>query len=476
MKKRTALLFLLSFATAPLRAEPAPTPSPTLTPTAAITSIPFGRYGDVTITQPAKAPQHAVILISGRDGWNPTMDHIAAELSAQGALVMGVDGARMLNVIRIRQEKCAYPATDFETMSQTFQKQLGVAAYLPPVLIGMGAGGTLAYAALAQAPPTTFAGAISLGFCPVLPVSKPFCKGNGLDQEAVTGMPGFRFLPAKTLEAPWVVLEGKADEVCDEKLVEAFSKQVLHGDIVLLPNVDHKFSDEKLWMTQLRDVFARVAAGEDPTPDSEDASTKGLPLIEIPAKGTAKDVYAILISGDGGWAGIDRSLGKSLSEQGVSVVGLNSLKYFWKKRNPDEAGNDLERIMRHYFAQWKKKSVILVGYSRGADVLPFMANRLPADMRARTSLVVLLGLEKSIEFEIHAGAIFNMKGKNELPIRPELDKLKGQKVACFYGSDESDSLCRELPPDLAEVIVMKGGHHFDGDYKGIAQQILSRAK
>ena len=52
-------------------------------------------------------------------------------------------------------------------------------AYTPPVLAGFGAGATLAYGALAQAPSGSFAGAISLGFCPEIEASHPLCAGRG---------------------------------------------------------------------------------------------------------------------------------------------------------------------------------------------------------------------------------------------------------------------------------------------------------
>ena len=82
-------------------------------------------------------------------------------------------------------------------------------------------------------------------------------------------------------------------------------------------------------------------------------------------------------------------------------MGLNSLEYFWKRRTPDSAARDLQRIVERYLTAWHKQKVILIGYSRGADVLPFMTNRLSPDLLKRTRLVALLGLEKDVEFEFH---------------------------------------------------------------------------
>ena len=77
----------------------------------------------------------------------------------------------------------------------------------------------------------------------------------------------------------------------------------------------------------------------------------------------------------------------------MPTVGLNSLKYFWKARTPEEATRDVARILRHYLAAWHKERVLLIGYSFGADVLPFVVNRLPAELRAHIVSVSLLGID-----------------------------------------------------------------------------------
>jgi hypothetical protein len=47
-----------------------------------------------------------------------------------------------------------------------------------------------------------------------------------------------------------------------------------------------------------------------------------LPIIEIPAKQPGATL-AIVISGDGGWAGIDKAIAAVLAERGIAVVGLD---------------------------------------------------------------------------------------------------------------------------------------------------------
>src|SRR4029450_13214563 len=97
----------------------------------------------------------------------------------------------------------------------------------------------------------------------------------------------------------------------------------------------------------------------DPPPAAPDFAD--LPLVELPASGAPGDTIAVILSGDGGWANIDRDLGEQLAARGIGVVGLNSLRYFWTRRTPDGAASDLTRILRHYLASWHARRVLLLG-------------------------------------------------------------------------------------------------------------------
>ena len=47
-------------------------------------------------------------------------------------------------------------------------------------------------------------------------------------------------------------------------------------------------------------------------------------------------VYWATLSGDGGWAALDRGITKELHAHGVSVVGLNSRAYLSNRRTADD--------------------------------------------------------------------------------------------------------------------------------------------
>ena len=199
----------------------------------------------------------------------------------------------------------------------------------------------------------------------------------------------------------------------------------------------------------------------------------GLPIVEVHSKSAVMDQMAVLITGDGGWADIDRKITAGLANKGIPVVGLNALKYFLTPRTPDSAAKDLTRLIGHYLDTWRKKKVILIGFSLGADVLPFMAVRLPDDLHRKVILIALLAPSHQTAFEFHfSDWMGDSDQADQLPTRPEVNKLNDTPLLCFYGKEEKESLCRDRLPNNVTVIPMSGGHHFDRNYSSIVKQIL----
>jgi type IV secretory pathway VirJ component len=446
---------------------------------AASDSLTFGRFGTVVLYRRTEHPSHVALFVSGDGGWNLGVVGMAQELASMDALVVGIDIRHYFAALARASQACSYPAADFEALSQYIQKRLGFAQYTPPVLVGYSSGATLVYATLAQAPPNTFRGAISLGFCPDLPLSRPLCRGSGLESKPRAKGKGYNFLPT-ALSAPWIALQGTADETCFADSTQAFVSQVKGGEIILLPKVGHGFGVTRRWVPQFRDAFARIVSSPVADRVAEAPAVRDLPLIEEPASGGGTTL-AVIVSGDGGWASIDRQIGGALAARGISVVGLNSLQYFWKGRTPDEAARDLERILRHYMSEWGKSRAIVVGYSFGADVAPFMLRRLPNDLRAHLRLVALLGVSRTADFEFHLSDwLGGSGGSDALPTLPEIRALRraldDTPILCFYGAEEHDTVCKDLEPSVANAVALGGGHHFGGDYTAIAERIVQAAR
>jgi type IV secretory pathway VirJ component len=391
-------------------------------------------------------------------------------------LVAGIDITHYLKALAASSEKCVYPAADFESLSQFLEKSRGYSTYVKPVLVGYSSGATLVYATLVQAPSTTFKGALSLGFCPDLDLSKPFCKGSGIEFETGPKGKGVNFLPAKTLRTPWIALQGEIDQVCDPPSTERFVAQVPHGEVVMLPGVGHGYSVPRNWMPQYRAAFARIAATPDATEPASASveSLHDLPLHEVPARAPERPLLCLHITGDGGYGVTDKGITEELAAHGIPAVVLNSLHYFWKERTPDQTAADATRILRYYLSTWKKDSIVLVGYSRGADALPFVVNRLPDELRRRVRLVVLIGAAEQAQFELTLTGWMHHRPK-DYPVLPEIEKMRGTRILCFYGTDDKDAVAPRIDPGLARVVAVQSGHRFGSNFDLIVRTILDEA-
>src|SRR5207302_8276123 len=122
--------------------------------------------------------------------------------------------------------------------------------------------------------------------------------------------------------------------------------------------------------------------------------------LEFPAS-QPSDRFAVFLTGDGGWRPVDREMTRTLNANGISVIGFPTPEYFSKRRSADQSACALADVIRKYQQLWNKQKVVVIGFSRGADVAPFMVNRLPPDIRSSVQLVALLGPEPTINFEYH---------------------------------------------------------------------------
>lgn len=409
-----------------------------------------GRLGSVQLFRPRGEPDAFVFLVSDARGFDATWEAAARRLQSDGVAVVGIDLPVYQRALRASQDGCHYVVGEIEALSQRVQREIGVATYASPILAGVGQGATLAYAALAQAPAATIAGALGVDPTRALDTHVPLCAGA--PATPVDG--GFSYGPAPQLTGFWVV---SSPQPLDPALGALATPPDLPVDPAAPP------------LDRLR---ALVAAARARAPSA--LGSLPLAVIEAPQRGP---LMAVIYSGDGGWRDLDKTIGEQLAARGVSVVGVDSLRYFWRAKTPDDVARDLATILDRFGARFGAERVVLVGYSFGAGVLPFAVTRLPEAQRARVVLISLLGLGPRADFQFRMQAWLGADaGPDALPVMPELLQLDLGALQCIYGQDETDTLCRDPRLAAAEVIGTRGGHHFDGDYAALAQRIFDGAE
>ena len=111
-------------------------------------------------------------------------------------------------------------------------------------------------------------------------------------------------------------------------------------------------------------------------------------------------------------------------------------------------------------AKWHADKVALIGYSFGADVMPFVYNRLPPSLRAHVVLIALLGTLQVCRFRnLGSRMAGRTAGADALPVMPQAIKIPPRLMQCFYGQDETDTACPALAQRGVETFRRNGGHH-----------------
>jgi len=327
------------------------------------------------------------------------------------------------------------PKDDCQLQEKTFTAALQKLDGAPDVVAGISAGGSVAWDWLASQN-NDKAQAISVNFV----LNQPECKVAP---------------PKAAAHGKWTVAwnDGPDDETA------VFVRDT--------PNAETKISDYDIKYPQILNTEVRHLLIAD------DANGGlNIPVVEVPSS-QPSDTVTLFLSGDGGWRDLDKDVAGDMAKSGgYPVVGIDTLRYYWEHKSPEQTATDLSELMAHYRQKWGAKHFVLAGYSFGADVLPAIYNRLPEEDKARVDGIILLAFARSGSFEIAVEGWLGASGK-EAATGPEMAKLPADKVFCVYGVEEKDeSGCTEATAP-GQKQQLPGGHHFDEDYPALAKRLIA---
>ena len=472
--------------------------------------VPFA--GNATLYLPQKRANRAILFLSGDGGWNLGVVEMARRAAREsGAAVAGLSLPAYLKAANSEKVPCWCPACDLEEIGKSIEKQAGFEQPSPPILLGYSSGATLVYAALAGGPPETFAGGMSLGFCPDLEGAPSICRHAGFRPSYDAAKERIEF-PAATLERPWVVLQGNVDKVCGAEATARFVGAVPGARLDRLDNVGHGYGNEKRWGAAFDagvrtlmdsaaaqptivagragaaadeeedadsgDVFADADGGKGGSAVSAEGLRAALEKLDLPLMLHLSDrprAYLLFISGDGGWSSLDRTLAARLAREHVDTVGISALQYFWKEKPAPRTAADIKLILDLLRPQGKP--ILFGGYSFGAEVAPFLVNRpeYAAGAAAPPFLaVVIVSPGPFATWEVSPLDWFRHAEKpSPDKVRPQIESL-ALPTLCVYGAEDRESACSGLTPSTTRLVrALGGGHHFGGDYDVIADEVAA---
>jgi type IV secretory pathway VirJ component len=196
--------------------------------------------------------------------------------------------------------------------------------------------------------------------------------------------------------------------------------------------------------------------------------------VKVPAGGAQQKPVIFYLTGDGGMKKFSVDMVTILASHGYPVIGLNTLKYFWNKKTPQQAAADVTALLNYYSNQWNNHSYIFIGYSMGADVLPFIYQQLSPAFKEETQQLVFMSPSASTDMVVH---ISDMLGKSSTPgsmnVPAAMNTINNKPLLLIFGQNENDFDLKAITISNYKSLVLPGGHHYNDDAQGVVQQIMA---
>ena len=192
-----------------------------------------------------------------------------------------------------------------------------------------------------------------------------------------------------------------------------------------------------------------------------------LPIDTLGSNNLSKPLV-LYITGDAGFNSFSKAFMKQWNANGYPVVALNAKSYFWKTKAPEDAAKDVTMLIDEYLSLWKRNEVILVGYSFGADVMPFIQTRLTPPVLNKIRHTVLFSPSKNTDFTVHL-----FYGDDGSSVAAEINKLN-KPVLVIFGDEEKDLPEAQIHNKMATLIKVPGDHHYDNKVVGVVNDIAKK--
>ena len=182
----------------------------------------------------------------------------------------------------------------------------------------------------------------------------------------------------------------------------------------------------------------------------------------------------LYLSGDGGFNSFSNKICQLIAHAGYAVAAVDSKNYFWKKKTPKDIAADISNTLKKVMRSRQNLQLFIVGYSFGADAVPFIINRIDPLIKKNVQSIVLLEPSVSTDLEIHIADILGRSNaKRSLDVIAEINRIEGVKTSVVLGDDEAEFPLQKITLKNFSKKYLSGGHHFSGDAEQVVKATLS---
>jgi Bacterial virulence protein (VirJ) len=189
----------------------------------------------------------------------------------------------------------------------------------------------------------------------------------------------------------------------------------------------------------------------------------------------------VFFAGDWGWRPLQQESASRLASEGRFVLGIDSTEYFMRALEPDAWVEDLKRLRE--FTNEKAglpaaTPIILMGFTWGGELIPYMLNRGGADGIAGT---VLIGPDTDSAFIYRV--TLEMNGVPSPPnesfqVAPEIRGMPPVPTVLMEGALDGRSAAKTFDPLLKgphRLVTIPGGDRQFREVRDIYLDRLSQA-
>lgn len=198
-----------------------------------------------------------------------------------------------------------------------------------------------------------------------------------------------------------------------------------------------------------------------------------LPVKQYPSKDNLHPLV-FYITGDGGWNNFTSSLESAINQKGYPLVSLNARSYFWEKKSPTVAAREIASWLDNYLTRHHNDQLIFMGYSFGADVLPFILKEFPPELLGKIKGVLLLAPSSSTDFEIHLSDMLGIGAARGMKVADGINALSIEKIVAVFGASDHDFPLNQIRNRQFSSVSLPGGHHFEGNTEDLVNILQTK--
>lgn len=154
------------------------------------------------------------------------------------------------------------------------------------------------------------------------------------------------------------------------------------------------------------------------------------------------------------------------------MLGSIPENIFWNEKQPKQVADEISEAVEYYMKLWNRSSFILIGYSFGACVSPFIIPELNSSLKGSLKGIYCFSPDETGDFKIHITDLLNFNTTQKYDVLSQMKVIKSWNPICIFGGGETPEKQDRFLKGGIRVEIIPGAHHYDNDYNAVTDIIF----